>query len=52
MNVLVVGQGGREHAIAKTLLQDQQVTTVYCCPGNCGMTEAGIEVVAIDAMDF
>ncbi|MCG9884175.1 MAG: phosphoribosylamine--glycine ligase [Cyanobacteria bacterium] len=36
MRVLVVGNGGREHAIAWTLLQSPKVTRVYCIPGNGG----------------
>ena len=37
MNVLVVGGGGREHAIAWKLTQDDSVSRVVCCPGNPGM---------------
>ena len=36
MRVLVVGNGGREHAIAWTLVQSPQMTRVYCIPGNGG----------------
>ena len=36
MKILVVGNGGREHAIAWTLLQSPQVEAVYCTPGNGG----------------
>ncbi|MDN6251461.1 MAG: phosphoribosylamine--glycine ligase family protein, partial [Lactiplantibacillus plantarum] len=36
-NVLVVGGGGREHAIAKAMMASPQVSTVYCAPGNPGM---------------
>ncbi len=51
MKLLVIGSGGREHAIAKKLLADEQVTTVFCAPGNPGMRLDGIEVVAIDEND-
>ena len=37
MNVLVVGGGGREHAISWKLAQDPEVTKVFCAPGNPGM---------------
>lgn len=50
--VLVVGNGGREHAIAKALLASLQVETVYCAPGNPGMLLDGIQTVAIDEMAF
>ena len=44
MNVLVVGSGGREHALAWRLSEDQKVTNVTVCPGNAGMAKtAGIE---------
>lgn len=37
MNVLVIGGGGREHALAWKLKQSRRVRTVYCTPGNAGM---------------
>jgi len=40
MKVLVIGRGGREHAIVKKISQDKQVTEVFCAPGNDGMVEA------------
>ncbi len=52
MNLLVVGRGGREHAISKKLLEDSEVDTVYCAPGNPGMQKDGIKLVAIDENDF
>ena len=36
MKVLVVGNGGREHAIALKLLQSSKVEQVFCAPGNGG----------------
>ncbi|MBU7496935.1 phosphoribosylamine--glycine ligase [Lactiplantibacillus pentosus] len=50
--VLVVGGGGREHAIAKAMLASPQVGTVYCAPGNPGMVADGIQTIAIDELDF
>jgi phosphoribosylamine--glycine ligase len=53
MNVLVIGSGGREHALAWKAAQSTDVETVYVAPGNAGTArEAGLENVAVDAMDF
>ncbi len=41
MKILVVGSGGREHAIAWTLSKDPETTKIYAAPGNPGMTEIG-----------
>ncbi|VDG18874.1 phosphoribosylamine--glycine ligase [Lactobacillus pentosus] [Lactiplantibacillus mudanjiangensis] len=50
--VLIIGNGGREHAIAKAMLASPQVDTVICAPGNPGMQRDGIQTVAIDELDF
>ncbi|MFX3843333.1 phosphoribosylamine--glycine ligase [Streptococcus suis] len=47
MKLLVVGSGGREHAIAKKLLESEQVEQVFVAPGNDGITLDGIELVNI-----
>lgn len=47
MKLLVVGSGGREHAIAKKLLESEQVEQVFVAPGNDGMTLDGIKLVDI-----
>ncbi len=47
MKVLVVGSGGREHAIAKKLLESSGVEDVYVAPGNDGMTLDGLQLVPI-----
>ncbi|WP_312315301.1 phosphoribosylamine--glycine ligase [Streptococcus parasuis] len=47
MKLLVVGSGGREHAIAKKLLASDQVEQVFVAPGNDGMILDGIELVNI-----
>mgnify|MGYP001073412019 CR=1 FL=1 len=53
MNVLVIGGGGREHALAWKLAQGTNVDTVYVAPGNAGSnTEPGLVNVAIDPLDF
>ena len=53
MNVLIIGSGGREHALAWKVAQSPQVDTVYVAPGNAGTAaEPGIENVAMDVMDF
>ena len=53
MNVLIVGSGGREHALAWKAAQSAGVETVYVAPGNAGTAaEAGIENLAIAVDDF
>lgn len=50
MKILIVGGGGREHAIAWKLAQSQKVDKLYCAPGNAGIAEVA-ECVAIKAED-
>jgi len=50
MNILVVGGGGREHALAWKLAQSDRCTQLYAAPGNPGIAEVG-ECVAIGADD-
>lgn len=53
MNVLVVGNGGREHALAWKLAQSNQVETVFVAPGNAGTAqENGVENIPVDASDI
>jgi len=53
MNILIIGSGGREHALAWRTLQSDKVATVYVAPGNAGTElEAGVENVPIDAEDI
>ncbi len=51
MKVLIVGSGGREHAIAWKVAQSKRVEKIYCAPGNAGIAEYA-ECVAIGAMEF
>ena len=51
LHVLVVGSGGREHAIAWALRRSPQVDTVYAAPGNAGMEDVAI-CISIDAEDI
>ncbi|WP_407857272.1 phosphoribosylamine--glycine ligase [Enterococcus hailinensis] len=51
MKLLVIGSGGREHAIAKKMLDSPKVTRVYCAKGNPGMEKDGIQLVDIPEND-
>ena len=51
MKVLIVGSGGREHALAWKVAQSPRVDKIYCAPGNAGIAEYA-ECVPITAMEF
>ena len=51
MKVLIVGSGGREHAIAWSVSQSKRVDKIYCAPGNGGIAQIA-ECVNITAMEF
>ena len=51
MKVLIVGSGGREHAIATSVAKSDRVSKIYCAPGNAGIGQIA-ECVPIGAMEF
>ena len=51
MKVLIIGSGGREHAIAYCVSKSKRVDEIYCAPGNAGIAEIA-ECVNIPVMDF
>ncbi|TAN45054.1 MAG: phosphoribosylamine--glycine ligase [Nitrospirae bacterium] len=51
MKVLVVGSGGREHAIVWKLSQSRHVDKIYCTPGNAGIADIA-ECISVDTADF
>lgn len=52
MKVLILGSGGREHALAHRLLKDDTCTSVTVVPGNPGMSKDGIAVADVSLEDF
>jgi phosphoribosylamine--glycine ligase len=50
MNVLLIGSGGREHALAWAIAASPLLTKLYCTPGNAGIAEVA-ECVAVDSAD-
>ena len=51
MKVLIVGGGGREHAIAQSVAKSEKVDKIYCTPGNAGIA-ALAECAPIGAMEI
>ena len=51
MNVLIVGSGGREHAIAASVAKSPRADKIFCAPGNAGIAEYA-QCVPIGAMEF
>ena len=51
MKILVVGSGGREHAIVWKIAQSKKVEKIYCAPGNAGIAQIA-ECVPIGAMEL
>ena len=53
MKVLIIGGGGREHALAWKVSQSDQVKQIYCAPGNAGTAlEGKVKNVPIDSNDI
>ncbi len=52
MSVLVIGGGGREHAICKALAKSDKTGKLYCIPGNAGIAEIAECVSSVSVMDF
>lgn len=51
MKILIVGGGGREHAIAASVAKSKKAEKIYCAPGNAGIAQLA-ECVPIGAMEF
>ena len=51
MKILIVGGGGREHALAWKIAKSPKVSKIYCAPGNAGIAQIA-ECVPIGAMEF
>ena len=51
MKILIVGSGGREHAIAASVAKSPKAEKIYCAPGNAGIAQLA-ECVPIGAMEF
>ena len=51
MNILVIGGGGREHALVWKIRQNPNVNTIYCAPGNAGISQIA-SCVDIDVNDI
>ena len=49
MKLLVVGGGGREHAIIRKLLESPKVERIYCAPGNGGIS---CDAQCVDKLEF
>jgi hypothetical protein len=51
MKILIIGSGGREHAIAASVAKSPKAEKIYCAPGNAGIASVA-ECVDIKAMEF
>ena len=51
MNIVIIGSGGREHALCYKLLKSSKINKIYCIPGNAGTDEIATNISA-DINDF
>ena len=51
MNIVIIGSGGREHALCYKLLKSSKINKIYCIPGNAGTDEIATNIFA-DINDF
>ena len=51
MKILMIGSGGREHALIRKLMESPRVEQIYCAPGNGGISRDA-QCVTISAMDI
>ena len=51
MNIVIIGSGGREHALCYKLLKSAKINKIYCIPGNAGTDEIATNIIA-DTNDF
>ena len=51
MKIAIIGSGGREHAIALSILKSNKIRKLYCIPGNAGTSELA-ENISIDINNF
>jgi phosphoribosylamine---glycine ligase len=49
MNILLIGSGGREHALAWAIARSPLTDTLYCAPGNAGIAQVA-QIVSLDGM--
>ncbi len=46
MNIVIIGSGGREHALCYKLLKSSKINKIYCIPGNAGTDEIATNIFA------
>ena len=51
MNILLLGGGGREHAMARSLAKSKRLNQLYIAPGNAGTSQHGTNI-SLDILDF
>ena len=51
MKIVIIGNGGREHALCQSLINSKKTNSLYCIPGNAG-TNSIAQNIDLDPMDF